>query len=292
MTVNQASVHDGATSFNEEIAQALYMQEWSSLGAVVLIIWDMLLMFNVEYIHIWRTPSFALKWIYIFTRYSALLFQSASYYILTHALSRPPISASICSVWSIVQFAGTQTMTAVIEGVLMLRVYALYSKSTAVGWLLATVFLIQRVIAVVVAIRGQTYVRFDEICRAWNESNDIFIFGAGILLTQVIIWVMTFNKRNVRKESRSNARFMSMFLRDGAWAFGGVIILYSVMLPYSFLVEISQHVVYSWPLSLLSIATCRIIINIQGLKGAANANAPSIPRDPEDVELPEFLGGS
>ncbi|TFK36454.1 hypothetical protein BDQ12DRAFT_725199 [Crucibulum laeve] len=46
-----------------------------------------------------------------------------------------------------------------------------------------------------------------------------------------------------------------------------------------------------WPTSLLSIATCRIIINMQGLKDVATAN-PSTPRYPDEIELPEFLGES
>ncbi|TFK35337.1 hypothetical protein BDQ12DRAFT_688330 [Crucibulum laeve] len=291
MTANQASAQSCATSPSGEIARALYAQEWLSLGAVVIIIWDMLLLFNDEYIHIWRTPSFALKWIYIFTRYSALLFQCTSYYFLKHTLSRPPIPEPICFIWTFVQSIGTQIMILVIEGVLMLRVYALYGKNSAAGWFLVVTFLIQRVMAVVILFRVRGHLQFDEICRAKNDTADAFVFGAGVLVTQVVIWTMTYNKRVVRKESGSNSRFVSLLLRDGAWAFGGIIMLFSVIVPYSFLVEISSHVAYSWPISLLSIATCRIIINMQGLKSAAIVTA-SVPKDPEDIELPEFLGGS
>ncbi|TFK35343.1 hypothetical protein BDQ12DRAFT_688334 [Crucibulum laeve] len=121
MTANHVSAQDRATIPNGDIARALYAQEWSSLGAVVLIIWDMFLLFNDEYIHIWRTPSFTLKWIYVFTRYSALLFQCTSYYFLKYTLSRPPIPESICFVWTFVQAGVIQIMASVIEGVLMLR---------------------------------------------------------------------------------------------------------------------------------------------------------------------------
>ncbi|TFK36453.1 hypothetical protein BDQ12DRAFT_667865 [Crucibulum laeve] len=273
MPVNQASTRDSAMTLNTEIAQALYVQEWSTLGALVIIIWDMLLLFNDEYIHIWSAPSFALKWIYIFARYFTLLFQSISYYIITHTLSQPPIS------WST---AITLIMTAVIEGVLMLRVYALYSQDAAAGWLLIAVFLMQRVISVVLTVCGREDAQFDEICRAKSKDSGILIFGGGVLVTQVVIWTMTFNKRNIRTESRSNSRFVRLLLRDGAWAFGGIIALYSVIIPYFHLVEISSHVVYTWPISLLSIA---------GLKDVAIAN-PSVPRDPDEIELPEFLDGS
>ncbi|TFK36455.1 hypothetical protein BDQ12DRAFT_725201 [Crucibulum laeve] len=288
MPVNHASVRDSAMTPNGEIAQALYVQEWSTLGAVVIIIWDMLLLFNDEYIHIWRAPSFTLKWIYIFARYFALLFQLTSYYIITHILSQPPISESVCFVWIFMQTAGTLIMLAVIEGVLMLRVYALHSQDAAAGWLLVAVFLVQRAIAVVLPVRIPEYVRFDEICRAKYETGDVVIFGVALLVTQVVIWTMTFKKRNVRKESRSNSRFVRLLLRDGAWAFGGIIALYSVTVPYSLLVGISSHVAFSWPISLLSIVTCRIIINMQGLKEAVIVNQ-SAPRDPNEIELPEFL---
>ncbi|TFK31169.1 hypothetical protein BDQ12DRAFT_717135 [Crucibulum laeve] len=293
MNSNQLSTYVGATftSPNRDVKQALHVREWSSLGTVVIIIWDILLLFNDEYTHIWSTPSFALKWIYLFARYFPLLFQSTSYYLLTHILSRPPISWSICFAWTLAHIAAIRIMTAVIEGVLMLRVYALYGKNTAVGWFLVALFLTQRVIAIGVAVRVRKTVQFDEICRANAGITDAIVLGAGILVTQVVIWTMTVAKRKARMESRSNSRFMSLLLRDGAWAFVGIIALYSVIVPYSFIVEISSHIAFSWPISLLSIATCRIIINMQGLKSDVIAY-PTVPNNPDDIELPEFLGGS
>ncbi|TFK31790.1 hypothetical protein BDQ12DRAFT_729239 [Crucibulum laeve] len=216
MTTYQASAYDSATSPNGEIAQALYMPEWSSLGAVAIILWDTLLLLDDEYIHIWRTPSFALKWVYVFAPYFALLFQLTNYYFLTHTLSRPPISESICSLWTVVQAAGTQLMMIVIEGVLMLRCLFSQSQNAATGRLLVAVFLMQRVIAAAVSLGARKHVQFDEMCRAKNETTDVFIFGAGVLVTQVVIWTMTLKKRKVRMESGSNSRFVSLLIRDGA----------------------------------------------------------------------------
>ncbi|TFK31653.1 hypothetical protein BDQ12DRAFT_693769 [Crucibulum laeve] len=289
MSSNQFSPYEGVMS--PDVAQALHVREWSTLGTVVVIIWDMFLLFNDEYTYIWSTPSFALKWIYLFARYFVILFQSTCYYFLTHTLSRPPVLESICFTWTLVHIIVTQIMTAVIEGVLMLRVYALYRQDIAVGWLLFTVFLIQRVIAVGVDVRVGEYVRYDEICRAKQETVDVLVLGAGVLFTQAVIWTLTFSKRKVRKESTSNARFMGLLLRDGAWAFAGIVALFSVIVPYAFLVEISSHTAFSWPISLLSIATCRIILNMQGLKSNEIVH-PGALKDPEDIELPEYLGSS
>ncbi|TFK31223.1 hypothetical protein BDQ12DRAFT_234532 [Crucibulum laeve] len=209
MNLNQLSPYVGLafTSPNGDVTQALYVREWSSLGTVIIIMWDMLLLFNDEYVHIWRAPSFALKWIYLFTRYFPLLFQSISYYLLTHALPPPPISVSICLAWTLAHIVSTRIMMAVMEGVLMLRVYALYSKSTTVGWFLVALFLMQRVIAIGVAVRVPKNVQFDEICRAKGKRTDTIVLGGGILFTQAVIWTMTVAKRKVGMESRSNSRF-------------------------------------------------------------------------------------
>ncbi|TFK31288.1 hypothetical protein BDQ12DRAFT_753444 [Crucibulum laeve] len=70
-------------------------------------------------------------------------------------------------------------------------------------------------------------------------------------------------KRNI---AYGRAPVVGLMIRDGAWIFVLVCAVFIVTVPYTLTTKASKsHVIFVWPMSLFSIGTCRIILNMQSL---------------------------
>ncbi|TFK35884.1 hypothetical protein BDQ12DRAFT_687713 [Crucibulum laeve] len=249
-----------------EQAQEVYVRQWSSLGALVILLWDFIVSWSLEYKHIWIAPSFTLKYAYVYFRYVPMLTQSVNYYILLTTVAHPPIPTHICTRWFYAQLICSQFCFTAVEGVLMLRVYALYNRSRTVGWSLLSLYILETTLATYFGYRTRNTMTYDEICTAKDEGVDIFIYGAGVIVTQTVIWTLTINKRAIGLNSQQSRYIINLLLRDGAWAFTVVILIFAFVMPYTFFVHVSSHLMFTWPNSFFSIAGCRLIMNMQRLK--------------------------
>ncbi|TFK31514.1 hypothetical protein BDQ12DRAFT_729489 [Crucibulum laeve] len=275
------------SGMNIGLAQTMHVRQWSSLGALALLLWDLIVSWSSEYNHIWSAPAFKLKYIYVFFRYSPIVTQSANYYILLTTLAHPPIPTHICVKLFYAQLTCAQSCLTAMEGVLMLRVYALYNQSPAIGWSLVILFILQTTLASIIGYRTRRTITFDDICTARGEGADVFIFGGGVIIIQIVIWVLTLNKRALGSTSERNKHVINLLIRDGAWAFAVVVLVFAFIMPYTFLVDVPTHLIFSWPNSLFSIAGCRVIINIQHLKSERLGRHSQ--RGSSDIELSTVL---
>jgi hypothetical protein len=154
-------------------------------------------------------------------------------------------------------------MLTTLESVLMLRVYALYLQNSKIGICLLTVFIMDLILAIVFGIRTLPALHYDEACTGHGTPPEVLYFGGCVLATQLMLWSMTFFKRNI---APGGVPIVRLVLRDSACVFVLVFTIFGVCIPYSFVQDLAAHVVFLWPISLMSIATCRIILNMFRLK--------------------------
>ncbi|KAF8056963.1 hypothetical protein FPV67DRAFT_1677714 [Lyophyllum atratum] len=123
------------------------------------------------------------------------------------------------------------------------------------------------VASIVCGIRTLTRVKFDAACVIRKAPHEFAYFSVFALMRHTFLWILTVQKRNVgRLGGSERAPIVQLMLRDGAWIFAVVSVLLATVTPYTFLIPVVAQVMFPWPISLLSIFTCRLILNMQRLK--------------------------
>ncbi|TFK32130.1 hypothetical protein BDQ12DRAFT_775081 [Crucibulum laeve] len=225
------SNHEHWASLSTELVQAMLRNVYP-VGALVILIWDLILSWNLEYDHIWR---------HVELRFAPTFKLNINYSLLLTTLAHPPITTNICLGWFYAQMICSQSCLTIIEGVLMLRVYALYNKGRIIGRFLLGFYILETALVVIFGYRTRSIITFDEICTPKEEGLDAFLYGSGVVTTQIVIWVLTINKRGLGSSSERNKHVMNLLIRDGAFAFAVVIhgqIRFSLLL-YDFFPPIS-----------------------------------------------------
>ncbi|TFK31516.1 hypothetical protein BDQ12DRAFT_694010 [Crucibulum laeve] len=241
----------------------VYARNSSSLGALLLLLLEVVATSGDEYQYIWRRPRTAVNYLYLFSRYFGIISQTINCSMIFGPLSRRPVRPDLCNAWMHFEMISAQLLLTTLEGILMWRVYALYQQSWRVGTFLTSVFILDIILAAILGRRTLPMLQFDELCTGYGAPRDVLYFGASVLATQSMIWVMTFLKRNI---ACGGAPVVHLMIRDGVCVFVLLCAIFSVSIPYSFLESLAAHIVFFWPISLMSIATCRVILNMQRLK--------------------------
>uniref|UniRef100_A0A8H7XK11 Uncharacterized protein n=1 Tax=Psilocybe cubensis TaxID=181762 RepID=A0A8H7XK11_PSICU len=127
----------------------------------------------------------------------------------------------------------------------MLRVYALYRKSRTIGAFL--VFILWGQVALDITIVPRVVnVRYDAICDTRETSIAVLYFRYDLMkLRAPIVRVVT---------------------RDGAWIMFIVCGVFAGITPVAVRNQVSKaHMILGWPITILSVASCRMIMNMQTL---------------------------
>ncbi|KAF9003222.1 hypothetical protein BDQ17DRAFT_1355757 [Cyathus striatus] len=133
---------DGYYEGLEQDLAAVRERNYLTVGALAVLVAQSLFSFDDEYRLIWKKPISLIKWIHIFLRYFALTFQSGNLYMMLDRLSIPPLSHDTCRTWVLSMSIASLLVISAIDVVLMLRVYALYMKSTLIGVMMIILFVI------------------------------------------------------------------------------------------------------------------------------------------------------
>ncbi|KAF8889110.1 hypothetical protein BD779DRAFT_1521972 [Infundibulicybe gibba] len=238
-------------------------RNYSSLIALVLLAWDMVLTFGDEYEYIWKRNWTPAKCIYLFSRYFSLAVQISNYVITRVLVSHEtPVAHTVCRDWFLFQTACIMSLVYSINAVLMLRVYALYGKSCNTAIFLAVLFLVD---IISLSIQGYFCVKacvFDQACVILGTPSPIVIsFSMEMLITQGILWGMTWWKTS-RNEAWNGAPLANLVVRDVAFIFVGTFAILVMPLPYALFVRTMGHIIPPWFISLLSFAACRLTIDL------------------------------
>ncbi|KAF8994690.1 hypothetical protein BDQ17DRAFT_1526530 [Cyathus striatus] len=183
----------------------------------------------------------------------------------------------MCVHWFILQLAAFIPLFSAMEAVLMLRVYALYNHSKRIGFTLLALFTLELAAAIGCPISIMPRVKFDAVCTGEIAPSENLIFGGSVFTAQFTIAVLTIAKRSAG-QTNVDTKIVRTVLRDGLWVFAAVIVAVS-------------YIIFSWPISVFSFITCRVILNLQRMKVETVDQPPRwyTGGSPSEIELPPFL---
>ncbi|KAF8960806.1 hypothetical protein BDZ97DRAFT_1665344 [Flammula alnicola] len=246
------------------------------VAAAVWLTWEYIITCRDEYQYIWRGSMNRVKALYMFARYFTLSVQWANTYIVFVPLSRVPVHRHGCMGWFLFLTISACFLLAAVDSLIMLRVYALYNCSPKMAAFLASLLVMQGMLVATCTSRTLHLVPFSETCNVLETPHEVIYIMAGVLLTQTILLVLTIAKRKI---AFGESPIVHLVVRHGAWVFVLVVSMWVTIIPYSLFTQVSKpHIIFVWPIALMSIATCRLIINMQKIHIEMRSNRHSDSR--------------
>ena len=96
-----------------------------------------------------------------------------------------------------------------------------------------------------------------------------------MVVMQVFLWMlMEFKKRTARRGGWSNTPIMKQVIRDDVFSLAVIIGFFLAIQPSAFKMNIIPSLLYLWPNTLLTIFTCRLVLNFSKLKPENSKEAP------------------
>ncbi|KAF8960805.1 hypothetical protein BDZ97DRAFT_2077295 [Flammula alnicola] len=239
----------------------VFLRNVLCLAAAVWLTWEYIITCRDEYQYIWRGSMNRVKVLYIFARYFTLGVQWANTYIVFAPLSRVPVPRHGCVGWFLFLMISASLLLAAIDSLIMLRVYALYNCSSKMTIFLTSLLAMQGMLIAIIASRNLHLLPFSETCNVLETPHEVAYIMAGVMVAQTILLLLTLARRKIAFGESLVVRHV---VRDGAWVFVLVISMCVAILPSSLFTHASKpHIIFVWPIALMSITTCRLIINMQ-----------------------------
>ncbi|PPR04195.1 hypothetical protein CVT24_010743 [Panaeolus cyanescens] len=253
----------GSILEKRSLQQDVFTRNVSSIAALVVLIWEFFDGVQDERRFIWRGQFNKVKGIYLFARYFGICAQIANTYLVFGPLSEVPVPRQKCQMWFIYLSTCSTVFFAATDLVLMLRVYVLYNRNRKVGCFLFCLLALQAGLVINCGARTIKVVPFDGICDVQTTPVEVVCFMTSAIVTQLTLLLMTVAKRKV---ASGQSPVIHVVVRDGTWVFALMFGMVATTIPYSLFVQISKpHIVLVWPITILSFACCRLILNMQKL---------------------------
>ncbi|KAF9000910.1 hypothetical protein BDQ17DRAFT_1359171 [Cyathus striatus] len=254
------------------------------LVALVVLSWEWLSTFPHEVEWIWTRPLTIVKCTYLFARYFGLVVQIVNVILLFTVLSKFPIPVESCRTWFTTLFAVCVSMLTAVDIILIIRVYALYYKSSKVAITLGILISIQFFVEIFCITYAFRKISFDFICNATQLPSEPYFFVGLECVIQIVIWSMTFKQRGnlIARNFHCRIPLLDLLFRDGTFVAVLIFGIFSGLLPHTIRTRTCQiHFAVIWPMSFFSASACRLVINminsdIQASPTATEINLTSI----------------
>ncbi|KIJ96090.1 hypothetical protein K443DRAFT_682560 [Laccaria amethystina LaAM-08-1] len=244
-----------------QFPSTLLAHQYSAVAALTLLCWEYLLTCSQEYHHIWRLPLNQVKSAYLFARYYGILSQVVNVYLFLNF--RAPVQMQACRSWHTFLFVSSASLQAILDYILILRVYALYNRSKRVGAYLMILFLTQASFTIAHGKQGSKEIFFDAACNWVQAPVEVIYLTVIICVLHVSMWYLCLKKLS----DAPTQRLLRLVIRDGSCVFVTVCAIVLCGTPYAFLTKkaIPSMPLLIWPHTFFSVVTCRIILNMQSL---------------------------
>ncbi|KDR79609.1 hypothetical protein GALMADRAFT_223751 [Galerina marginata CBS 339.88] len=240
--------------YDRVLLENITIRQWSTLSTLAIILYEYTITFREELRHIWKRPITVVRMVYLFSRYLAIIVQSVNLYLVLGPFSALSTPERICKGWFSFQLTAACVLMAALDLILMLRLYALYSKSFKVGTLLTLLFCGQIAVEAVIAPRSVLQVPYDPICDTTRTHPDILYFCISVWVTHIAMGLLTAAKWEL---AALRAPVVKLVTRDGTWILVTICALFAVIVPYGLIGQVSKaHVAFGWPISIISISVC------------------------------------
>ncbi|GJE87387.1 hypothetical protein PsYK624_034700 [Phanerochaete sordida] len=242
----------------------------SLLAALAFLAWDVLITLDDEAVHIWMTPFQPLKILYLFTRYYSVL---ALIILNTRTLT--------CKGWVIIEGTSAVLLEIVVEIILILRIYAMYTANRRLLYVLVPAFVAQ--VTIMVASLGVSLpqVRDSPHCAEVVFPTEIIAYSISSVAFEGILVALTLCKYFIaRAEGWGRAGLMTILVRDGVWAF---VLLFVANLANTLFFTIAPATLaalgFPWLLAILGALGPRLILNIR------REHKRALPDSLDDIEV-------
>ncbi|PPQ80966.1 hypothetical protein CVT25_014715, partial [Psilocybe cyanescens] len=224
-------------------------------------------------------------------------------FLILRPLSALDIPEQSCRRWFIFELIAVSVLMAALDSILMLKVYALHRKERRVGVLLVVLFLVQIVVEVICGQRAVN-VPFNRICDASRTHGSVAYYCISVWVTHISLVVLTACKYDlmkmkipiVRVVTRDGAWITVVGATDTIFDIDKLTILaaalFATIAPWALIKQVQKaHIVFEcvlvtvadvgqlarsrsrlsalyarrWPISIISVSCCRMIMNIQRL---------------------------
>ncbi|KAJ7578623.1 hypothetical protein C8J56DRAFT_968600 [Mycena floridula] len=255
--------------------QLLRMVSTSSVAALWILLWDLLLTFDREIKHIWlNPPSTWIKWLFIFARYFPIAVQSCNRGLEFAIFNGYPLSENAVRIWHAAQVLVVLAVTIPGEVVLMARGEHFHSSRKVAhtsqsmpytidpgGLLFMCGILLAETVIVFLGFFLNIPRDFNLTIFITNIPQSFAFFAPTLLATQLIILGLSLNK--YFRTSWGAAPLVKVIVRDGTLAFM-VATGYSVLTIIYTLIDVPWAASNNaWLITFASITECRLILNMQ-----------------------------
>ncbi|KAF8960809.1 hypothetical protein BDZ97DRAFT_1284301 [Flammula alnicola] len=242
------------------LQEDVFLRNVLCLAAAVFLIWEYVITCRDEYRYIWSGSMSRVKVLYMFARYFTLAILWANTYIVFVPLSRVPVPRHGCVGWFLLLIISASLLLAAIDSVIMLRVYALYNCSLKMAVFFTSLLVMQMMLIAISILRTVHLLPFSETCDVVETPREVIYVMAVDVFTQTILLLLTIAKRKI---AFGESLVVHLVIRDGAWVFVLLASIWVVNVPYSLFTHVAKfHIVFVWPIALMSTATCRLIMNM------------------------------
>ncbi|PFH51251.1 hypothetical protein AMATHDRAFT_3245 [Amanita thiersii Skay4041] len=255
-----------------------------TVASTVALIFESVSKFSNEWKYVWNGPQTRLKWVYIYTRYSSLLFQIVNTAFAITYFNQLPVSQAMCHQWHQIQTSVALTYLNLLEALLMLRVYEMYNKSRTIGIIFTCSFLTEIVINYFSTILPLRNIKLDVACRVTELFPPVFFHAGAIILQQTLIWTLAFMKRKKTagvQNSVTSLRLIEFTLWDGTAVFICIGAMLLSSLPFLIFIYRLAQLIYAISIPTYAAFICRIICNME----RRNVDEPTPPESHELAEI-------
>ncbi|TRM69171.1 hypothetical protein BD626DRAFT_473182 [Schizophyllum amplum] len=271
-----------------EKAIAMQAVNWSSLSALVFLVYDILLTTADEIEFMWPSQWTWMKLVYYMMRYIPVGVQVSALFIGTEITPQFHYTHRDCINWQIWLSCAALFIVIFADLVLVLRVYALYVENHWIRWSVGAVYAVEIIMMAIGVFMGIPYIEVDEICLTTNMPwTYLFFFGSAIVFQLFLFGLTLYKFIMALKEGWGTTPLPMLLARDGTWAF---FLLTLVIFAYGSLHFVSNGayaaLIYCWLISLYSFCSYRILLNLR--KVAHHSHPSSFSYDGETGSLPIF----
>ncbi|KJA22488.1 hypothetical protein HYPSUDRAFT_40868 [Hypholoma sublateritium FD-334 SS-4] len=253
--------------------ESVAARQYISLATTVCLVWEHILTIQQEYRLMWKSPLTIIKFLYLALRYITLICQVTNHALASHLFSQPHLSSRTCRAWFIYQSVYLQISLTIFELILLLRVWFIYDRKRTVGAFLGLSYIAELTAMLYTSASLNRRLSFGPTCLVDHTPLEAILLSAAPVALQALIWTMTWYKRyhpaRTRDSYPQTARYQQFIAEmsiDGSVIFLVLAVLMAVFVFLSLFVRSMTHNAWSILTTLLSVAGCRVIVNMYTLK--------------------------
>ncbi|TFK67634.1 hypothetical protein BDN72DRAFT_842819 [Pluteus cervinus] len=247
------------------------LRDLAIVASLVIQVYDLLATYHTEYKYIWRAPPNVVNSIHIFSRYFGIVSQLSVFVFSVVKLSHPNMKET-CEMFLALQLLPFHIQLCTLEIILILRVYALYTKRPFIGISLLLLFLAENSLVVFFGwVWSFNNFPFSPNCILSGRPPQVVIYANLALLSgHFSILCMTIVKLSqyttLRDASGQCPQLIRVLLRDGTFVFFGTFTPWLFFVLYAFFVGTVAHIAIPLLSGTFTILTCRLILNMQSMR--------------------------